>query len=145
VPHRPRKILDKETVDEMIFNARSIRDRLILELQARCGLRIGEVLKLRASDLSGRKILIEDPKAGRDVDRAFYRLASCAVRIRQTVSKTSAKKHLKKARKSGFLAKGRRLSPKDMICGQDYRRSSQSQQNHASSGVMLQMEIDFSF
>jgi integrase/recombinase XerD len=71
VPHRPRKILDKETVDEMIFNARSLRDRLILELQARCGLRVGEVLKLRASDLSGRKILIEDPKSGRDAEIAF--------------------------------------------------------------------------
>jgi site-specific recombinase XerD len=46
VYHRPRKILDKETVDEIIFNSRSVRDRLILELQARCGLRIGEVLTL---------------------------------------------------------------------------------------------------
>ncbi len=71
MPHRPRKILDKETVDELIFNARSLRDRLMLELQARCGLRIGEVLKLRASDLSGRKILIEDPKSGRDAEIAF--------------------------------------------------------------------------
>ncbi len=71
VPHRPRKILDKETVDEMIFNASSIRDRLILELQARCGLRIGEVLNLRVSDLSGRKIIIEDPKSGRDAEVAF--------------------------------------------------------------------------
>ena len=71
VPHRPRKILDKETVDELIFNAGSIRDRLILELQARCGLRIGEVLNLRVSDLSGRKILIEDPKSGRDAEVAF--------------------------------------------------------------------------
>ncbi|MDA8175289.1 MAG: site-specific integrase, partial [Nitrospiraceae bacterium] len=35
VSHRPRKILDKETVDEIIFNSRSVRDRLILELQAR--------------------------------------------------------------------------------------------------------------
>jgi integrase/recombinase XerD len=69
--HRPRKILDKETVDEMIFNARSARDRLILELQARCGLRIGEVLKMRVSDLSGRKILIEDPKSGKDAEVAF--------------------------------------------------------------------------
>jgi site-specific recombinase XerC len=45
VYHRLRKILDKETVDEIIFNSRNVRDRLILELQARCGLRIGEVLK----------------------------------------------------------------------------------------------------
>ncbi|HYQ59500.1 MAG TPA: site-specific integrase, partial [Desulfatiglandales bacterium] len=30
VLHRPRKIFDKETVDEMIFNASNLRDRLIL-------------------------------------------------------------------------------------------------------------------
>ena len=71
VCHRPRKILDKETVDEIIFNSRSVRDRLILELQARCGLRIGEVLNLRASDISGRKIIIEEPKSGRDAEVAF--------------------------------------------------------------------------
>jgi len=41
-----RKILDKELVDEMIYSTSSQMDRLILELQARCGLRIGEVLKL---------------------------------------------------------------------------------------------------
>jgi len=61
VCHRPREILDKETVDEIIFNAKSIRDRLILELQARCGLRIGEVLNLRVSDVTGRKLIIQEP------------------------------------------------------------------------------------
>jgi integrase/recombinase XerD len=70
-PHRPRKILDKETVDEIIFNAGNVRNRLILELQARCGLRIGEVLNVRVADLSGRKILIENPKSGRDGEIAF--------------------------------------------------------------------------
>ena len=71
VSHRPRRILDKETVDEIIFNSRSIRDRLILELQARCGLRIGEVLNLRASYVSGRKLTIQEPKSGRDAEIAF--------------------------------------------------------------------------
>ena len=71
VCHRPRKILDKETVDEIIFNSRSGRDRLILELQARCGLRIGEVLNLRASDVSSRKLIIQEPKSGRDAEVAF--------------------------------------------------------------------------
>jgi integrase len=71
VQHRPRNILDKETVDEIIFNSGSVRDRLILELQARCGLRIGEVLNLRASDISGRKLLIHEPKSGRDAEVAF--------------------------------------------------------------------------
>jgi integrase/recombinase XerD len=71
VQHAPRKILDKETVDEIIFNSDCVRDRLILELQARCGLRIGEVLNLRACDISGRKIVIRDPKSGRDAEVAF--------------------------------------------------------------------------
>ena len=69
--HRPRKILDKETVDEIIFKSRSTRDRLILELQARCGLRIGEVLNLHAGDISGRKLIIQEPQSGRDEEIAF--------------------------------------------------------------------------
>jgi site-specific recombinase XerD len=81
VLHRPRKIFDKETVDEMIFNAGNLRDRLILELQARCGLRIGEVLNLKVSDLSGRKIVIQEPKSGRDAEVAFMPYCSKARRI----------------------------------------------------------------
>jgi len=69
--HRPRKIRDKETVDELIFYSRNIRDRLILELQARCGMRIGEVLNLRVADVSGRKLTIQEPKSGRDAEVAF--------------------------------------------------------------------------
>jgi integrase len=71
VSHRPRKTLDKEMVDEIIFNSRNSRDRLMLELQARCGLRVGEVLNLKVSDLSGRKLLIQEPKSGKDVEVAF--------------------------------------------------------------------------
>ena len=40
-----RKILDKEVVDEMIYNTQSLRDRLMLELQARCGLKDWRVFK----------------------------------------------------------------------------------------------------
>lgn len=69
--NKPRRILDKETVDEIIFNSKSVRDRLILELQARCGLRIREVLNLKVSDISGRKLMIQEPKSGRDVEVAF--------------------------------------------------------------------------
>jgi integrase/recombinase XerD len=47
-----RKMLERETVDEMIYNTKRVRDRLILELQARCGLRIGELLKIKVSDIS---------------------------------------------------------------------------------------------
>jgi len=34
-------------------------------------MRIGEVLNLRASDVSGRKLLIQEPKSGRDAEIAF--------------------------------------------------------------------------
>jgi len=68
---KARKILDKEIVDEMIYSAKSLRDRLILELQARCGLRVGELLKLRVSDVSDRKLVIRQPKSGRDSEVAY--------------------------------------------------------------------------
>jgi integrase/recombinase XerD len=71
VQQKPRKILDKETVDELKFNSKNTRDRLILELQARCGLRIGEVLNLKVSDVSGRKLMLQEPKSGREVEVAF--------------------------------------------------------------------------
>jgi exodeoxyribonuclease V alpha subunit len=34
-------------------------------------MRIGEVLKLRVSDVSGRKLLIQEPKSGREAEIAF--------------------------------------------------------------------------
>jgi len=69
--HVPRKILDKESVDEMIYNTRNPRDRLILELQARCGLRIGELLKIKVSDIYERKLLLREPKSGKEAEVAF--------------------------------------------------------------------------
>ena len=67
----PRTILDKETVDEMIYNTKNPRNRLILELQARCGLRIGELLNIKAQDVSERKLTIKQPKSGKDAEVAF--------------------------------------------------------------------------
>jgi len=67
----PHKILERETVDEMIYNTTRQRDRLILELQARCGLRIGELLKIRVSDVSDRTITLRDPKSGKETERAY--------------------------------------------------------------------------
>jgi integrase/recombinase XerD len=71
IQQRPRKILDKETVDEIIFNSANTRDRLILELQARCGLRVGEVLNPKFADVSGRKLMLHEPKSRREVEVAF--------------------------------------------------------------------------
>jgi site-specific recombinase XerD len=48
------KIIEKETVDEIIFRTTKIRNRLMLELMARGGMRIGEVLKLKMGDINER-------------------------------------------------------------------------------------------
>jgi integrase len=71
-PKQPsHKILDRETVDEMIYDTKQQRDRLLLELQARCGLRIGELLKIRASDVSDRTIVLREPKSGKEIEMAY--------------------------------------------------------------------------
>ena len=53
-------ILEKDVVDEIIFKTEKPRNRLILELMARGGMRIGEVLKLRAMDVDERKLLVKE-------------------------------------------------------------------------------------
>jgi integrase/recombinase XerD len=68
----PKTILDKEFVDELIYKTSSSRDRLILELQARCGLRVSEVLKLTVADVSDRKLIIREPNPAR-----MQKLRSC--------------------------------------------------------------------
>ena len=45
------KFLEKETVDEIVFKVRNTRDRLTVELMARGGRRVREVLKLTAKDV----------------------------------------------------------------------------------------------
>jgi integrase len=67
----PWKIVEKETVDEIIFRTPDQRNRLILELMARGGMRIGEVLKLTPSDIEGGRIIIQAPKSGRQTEVAF--------------------------------------------------------------------------
>ena len=56
-------ILEKDVVDEIIFRTNNIRNRLILELMARGGMRIGEVLKLKARDVDDTVCILKDPKA----------------------------------------------------------------------------------
>ncbi len=67
----PWTILDKETVDEIIFRTEKIRNRLMLELMARGGMRIGEVLKIRPVDVVDRKITLHNPKSGKEVEAVF--------------------------------------------------------------------------
>jgi len=67
----PWTILEKETVDEIIFRTLKPRNRLMLELMARGGMRISEVLNLRADDVDGRKLILRDPKSGREAEVVF--------------------------------------------------------------------------
>jgi integrase/recombinase XerD len=64
-------ILEKDVVDEIIFKTDNPRNRLMLELMARGGMRIGEVLKLRAMDVDDRKLLLISPKSGRQSEVVF--------------------------------------------------------------------------
>ena len=65
------EIVEKETVDEIIFRTTKPRNRLILELMARGGMRIGEVLKLTLDDIEDRKLLLREPKSGKEHEVVF--------------------------------------------------------------------------
>jgi integrase/recombinase XerD len=65
------KILEKDVVDEIIFRTIKPRNRLILELMARGGMRIGKVLKLIPADVDERKLTLRDPKSGRGQEVVF--------------------------------------------------------------------------
>lgn len=68
---RPGTILEKDVVDEVIFKTEKPRNRLMMELMARGGMRVGEVLKLRVMDVEERKLRIKDPKSGRQYEFVF--------------------------------------------------------------------------
>ncbi|WP_167505916.1 site-specific integrase [Desulfosediminicola flagellatus] len=59
------QIIDKETIDEIIFRTMNIRNRIMLELMARGGMRIGEVLNLKPADIQERTLAVQNPKSGR--------------------------------------------------------------------------------
>ena len=64
-------IIEKETVDEIIFRTNNVRNRLMLELMARGGMRVGEVLKLTPHDILDRKLLLNDTKSGKEQELIF--------------------------------------------------------------------------
>jgi integrase/recombinase XerD len=117
------KILEKEVVDEIIFRTLKPRNRLILELMARGGMRIGEVLKLTPADVDERKLTLREPKSGRGQEVVFIpqKLADRLkeyIRERQIapeerifpITYTAARAMVKKA---GLLA-GVHLRPHDL-------------------------------
>ena len=83
--YKERDIVTREVIDEIIYRCRKPRNRLIVELQARCGLRIGEVLKLRVSDVNARKLFLRNPKSGREQELAFMPEA-IAIRLRSYIA-----------------------------------------------------------
>jgi integrase len=73
---RPAKIaswtiLEKDVVDEIIFRTVKTRNRLMLELMARGGMRIWEVLKLTPKDVEDRRLILRRPKSGRIAEAVF--------------------------------------------------------------------------
>jgi len=73
--HNPKPlqwtIFDKDIVDEAIFRTTNIRNRLMLELMARGGMRISEVLGLQPADVENRKLILRSPKSGRELEVVF--------------------------------------------------------------------------
>jgi len=67
----PWPIIEKELIDEIIFKTVNSRNRIMLELMARGGMRIGEVLKISPIDIQDRKITLPDPKSGKESELVF--------------------------------------------------------------------------
>ena len=64
-------ILEKDIVDEIIFRTINPRNRVMLELMSRAGMRISEVLKLTPNDTDGRKLTLRHPKSGKDKELVY--------------------------------------------------------------------------
>jgi integrase/recombinase XerD len=65
------QIHEKEIIDEIILRTTKTRNRLMLELMARGGMRVGEVLKLSALDVDDQKLTIRNPKSGKSAEVVF--------------------------------------------------------------------------
>jgi len=77
--------VEKEIVDEVIFKTKLQRDRLLLELMARGGMRIGEVLKLEPRDVEDQKLSLRNPKSGRPQEHVFLP-RKVAIRLQQYIT-----------------------------------------------------------
>ena len=72
-------------MDEVIFRTIKPRNRLMLELMARGGMRIGEVLQLTPSDIEDRKLTLRSPKSGKEREIVFIP-QKVADRLREYIS-----------------------------------------------------------
>lgn len=85
-------IVDKESVDEIIFETTNIRNRLMLELMARGGMKIGEVLNLTPADIHERSLAVQNPKSGR-VGETVYVPRKILVRLTAYVKAEEINQH----------------------------------------------------
>ena len=86
------QIVDKETVDEIIFRTMNQRNRLMLELMARGGMRIGEVLNLTPNDIQEFSLTIHNPKSGR-AEEKVYVPRKILIRLNKYVKTKDIEKH----------------------------------------------------
>jgi integrase len=61
----------KRPSTRFIFRTTKPRNRLMLELMARGGMRVGEVLNLRVADADDQKLTIRNPKSGKSSETVF--------------------------------------------------------------------------
>lgn len=82
------KLLEKDLIDEIIFRTTNTRNRLILELMGRFGMRIGEVLNMHQEDINveNSTILIREPKSGR-VGELVYITKKLCTRLQLFIGK----------------------------------------------------------
>ena len=65
------EIIEKGTIDEIIFRTTKNRNRLLLELMAHGRMRVGKVLKLKLKDLQDQKLILEALKSGQEQEIVF--------------------------------------------------------------------------
>jgi integrase len=138
-------ILEKDAVDEIIFRTDNPRDRLMLELMARGGMRIGEVLKLRGIDVDDCKLFLLSPKSGRQNEVVFIPKKVAArlreyIRLMNTAPEerifpmgyTGARQIVKRAgRKIGLEISPRSQAPCGHLCQQGRGPHRDRQQSHS--------------
>jgi integrase len=88
-PPQQWKIVEKDMVDEIIFRTMKPRNRIMLELMARGGMRVGEVLKIRPMDIQDRKITLAGPKSGKESEVVFIP-QKVADRLKEYVNESGA-------------------------------------------------------
>jgi integrase/recombinase XerD len=66
------EIIEKDVIDEIIFRTDNQRNRLMLELMARGGMRVGEVLKLTRQTLMTEGWFSEIPKAAKERKSSLF-------------------------------------------------------------------------